>query len=115
MHYVLASPNGAADEYMAMGYEVVHASDGGVRFASRKPKAGEVITFMDQILLCISKSEKEEMDQYGADGESGWELADEIENRIIDKRGAQRDLMRGLNGAYTKLVAHDVSALEPLA
>lgn len=108
-----AQGTGAVDEYLGRGYEIERYEEGGVRFSVKTAKPGDAIEYKGHVLMSISKEARDYIDQYGEDGESGWAEADKVEAKIIDKRGAQRDLMRGLHGGYVG-VEHDVGALEPV-
>lgn len=103
MKYVgAARGTGAVEEYLNRGYEVVIAEEGGPRFSRKTSKLGDPIEYNGHVLMCISRESADWIDQYGEDGESGWAEADKIEAHIIDKRGMQKDLMRGLHGNYVK-------------
>lgn len=100
-------------EYESMGYRRETAEPGGPRLAANlKTPDGEVLQYQDSVLMSISLEEKADLDMFGPDGDTGWSEAAKIEEKIIDKRGAQVDLMRGLSGArgYVGVQA----AIEPL-
>lgn len=99
--YVLVSNTGhdQIGEYESLGYERVTADPGGPRLAVVKTRDGEVVTYQDSVLMSISKERKAEIDMFGDDGDGGWNQATKMEERILDRRSAQADLMRGIGGA----------------
>lgn len=99
-YYGLVGPN-FAGEYKARGWRVEVAEKGGVEVIGSSSREGDEITFNDLFLMSISLEDKELLDMFGDEpGEpGGWALADQIEAKIIDKRGMQADLMRGIKGA----------------
>ncbi len=107
-HYVLVSPDAETlGEYRARGFKVEVAEEGGVRFGVQTTKFGETLEYKSQVLMSLSLEEKAELDQHGEEGDTGWALADRVENAILDKRQAIRDTMRGLHGRYVGM-EHDV-------
>lgn len=111
---VATSPGYMVGEYESMGYRVETKEPGGVHLAIVSSKEGEVIQYQDSVLMSVDLKRKEEIDMLGADGESGWSLATQIESRIIDRRGAQADLMRGIHGARGYVgVQSNISPLMP--
>lgn len=121
-HYVLVAPQ-SVGEYEFNGYEFVRADAGNERLNGVTTRDGEIIQFQDCSLMKIplkndpddpERMSKEQLDKYGPDGETGWNLTDQIEAKIIDKRSAQADLMRGIKGAYGYVgVQSDVQPLRP--
>lgn len=95
MHYVWTNPGDpdtGTDSYLARGYEIVHFGE-GVEMAAmhKKPEAGTVMTYRDQVLVARPLADVE------AERAAGQKLADEVEDRIIDKsRGI--DGFRGVTG-----------------
>lgn len=117
-HYVFVatSPNYVIGEYEDRGYQVEVLEEGGVSLSRsrRGSKVGEEIRYRDMVLMSCSKERKAELDQFGEFGNTGWAKADRIEEKIIDKRSAQADLMRGIRGARGYVgVSHEVGPLVP--
>ena len=114
MWYVGVAKGDAIEEYLNRGYDFVREEEGGVRFSVGKTsKNGEPIEYKGHVLMAISLEAKAYIDEYGEDGETGWAEASKLEEAIVDKRGAQRDLMRGLHGGYVRL-QHEVQDLTTL-
>jgi len=114
MYYVAVSKDGEAiGQYEGMGYAIERYEEGGPRFSLRTVKIGEPIEYRGTVLMSIAQETKDWIDQYGDDGESGWAMADKLEDKILDKSGAQKDLMRGLHGGYVKVI-HEVEPLRPM-
>lgn len=115
-HYVyvsLGDPDALA-QYEYLGYERELLDADGVQPAVGKTcKPGDVIEMRGHVLMSISREDRARIDQEGPDGQTGWALADRIENAILDKRGAIKDTMRGLHGRYVGM-EHDVQGLERL-
>lgn len=108
-HYVLVppTPRTVMSEYLAMGYEVETAENGGVRINGIRTAEGQPLEYEDCVLLSIplranpldpDAPSKERIDQVGPYGDSGWQLTNRIEERIINKKSTQEDLMRGIKG-----------------
>lgn len=114
-HYVYVSLGDidALAEYPAIGYEREVLTEGGVKPSKGATcKMGEPIEMRGHVLMSISMEEKRRIDQEGPDGNSGWAYADRIDERILDKRGAVRDTLRGLHGYYE--MEHNVRPVERL-
>lgn len=99
--YVLVAyePKHMIGEYKFMGYQIETYEKGGVKLAVVETREGEAIEYQDSVLMSIDLQKKKEIDMYGPEGDSGWAEATKLEERIIDRRGAQADLMRGISGA----------------
>jgi len=103
-HYVGVDQHGnAVSDYESRGYEVEIAEEAGVRWNRRTCKLGEPLEYMGHVLMSIDINEHKRIEREGDHGDGGQELADRIESAILDKSGAQRDLMRGLSGGYVRL------------
>lgn len=103
-------------EYKARGWRVEVSEKGGVSVVGGSSEEGQEITYQDLFLMSITHKGKDLIDQFGEEpGEpGGWALTDLVESKIIDKRGAQADLMRGIHGARGYVsVQHDVQPLAP--
>jgi hypothetical protein len=101
-------------EYKFMGYQIETYEKGGVKLAVVESKEGEAIEYQDSVLMSIDLQKKKEIDMYGAEGDSGWSEATKLEERIIDRRGAQADLMRGISGARGYVgVSSEIQPLMP--
>lgn len=103
-------------EYKARGWRVEIAEKGGVECVGSSSLEGEEIVYNDHYLMSIALKDKELIDMFGDEpGEDGgWALADKIEAKILDKRGAQADLMRGIHGARGYVdVRSDIQPLQP--
>jgi hypothetical protein len=112
LYYVAVDKaTGACEEYEGMGYHYVKASETGVKFlAGKSVPTGEPLEYRGHILMAIAKEEREHIEQYGVDGGTGYNRADELEAQLIDKSGVQTDLMRGINSRYTRVE----SEIQPL-
>lgn len=108
-HYVLVppTPRYVMSEYLAMGYEVETAENGGVKINGIRTAEGQPLEYEDCVLMSIPKRanpmdpdapSKERIDQVGPYGDTGWQLTQKIEDRIINKKSTQEDLMRGIKG-----------------
>lgn len=86
------------DYYRSIGYEPVeYSADGVAPVAGVTGNPGDQIEMRGHVLMACTLERKAEIDQYGPDGVSGQELADEIEEVMIDNRGGL-DHLRGLHG-----------------
>jgi hypothetical protein len=98
MDYVLAS-NGHAETgveyYEDLGYHVVEASAEGVKLGAgkKRQKMGTPIEMRGHTLMAIPKADRAEIVQYGEDGQTGQDLYDTIEQKIVAEGGA--DSLRG--------------------
>jgi len=105
MHYVWACANGERDfnYYKMLGYHVVEKEEGGAQpRAGITTETGEEITCRDHVLVAIEKEDKADLDAVGHDGNSGQELFDKIEDRILNKESGLADPMRGQHGLRTR-------------
>ena len=99
-HYAwisMTDPDQGVDYYLSLGYEPVYASEGGVEPLGGKlaRKSGEQIVFRGLLLMECPLERKAQIDNEGPDGDTGQQLADVIESRILDKeRGL--DPLRGI-------------------
>lgn len=83
--------------YYERGYEIEKsAGEGGTRILGKRlPPKGEEITYRGLVLMSIDRAEHEQQELYGVDGDGGQDLADLIEDKMINK-GVGVDLLRGL-------------------
>jgi len=99
-HYVLVytgDPEAMAT-YPALGFVPEAYEAGGVQPAGGwTGKAGDNIVVRDHILMSISMEDWQQIQQYGPDGQTGYDLHDRIEEQIISRRG-EHDPIRGANG-----------------
>ncbi len=99
--YVLVSQHDkeqGVDYYLYLGYTAESQTEGGVCFArGRTGVDGDEMVMRGHLLMSIPLEAAEELEDFGADGETGQAGADEIEERIIQKQGGE-DLLRGLMG-----------------
>lgn len=106
--------------YEWLGYEVERRTEHGVKFAGLKTaEMGEPITYMDTVLMSISLEEWEKLQQYGPNGQSGQQLADIIEDRIIDRsrmdiiEDPSRGIFKSAPSVRGVRLSKTVSALTP--
>ncbi len=99
--YVLVNQNDkeqGVDYYLFLGYEAESWTKGGVSFArGRTGTEGEEMTMRGHLLMSIAMRDHEDLEDFGADGDTGQQGADEVEERIIDRQGGE-DHLRGLMG-----------------
>jgi hypothetical protein len=100
-HYVYVNSNDAnmgPDYYEDMGYVVETLEEGGVRPASARTvkNMGDEIEMRGHLLMSCSNERHREIQQKGADGDSGWDLSELYEQQMIGKRGGT-DLFRGIH------------------
>jgi hypothetical protein len=94
-HYVyayIADHDCGLQYYLSIGYEVETYKRGGVRPApiSRQvadSRDGQEIEMRGMTLVSCSGERYEEIRQYGPDGQSGYELANELASRITARSG----------------------------
>lgn len=89
------------DHYHYLGYEVETYREGGP-FLAMGPKNKDKLNGLEiesrgQILMSISKEDADRIDQFGADGTSGQNAADEQQKRMLNAPGRMVDLMRGID------------------
>lgn len=85
--------------YEDMGYEVCFRGEGQARFKGTKERSdGSVEEFNGHVLMRVPIQRWHELQKTGPYGDSGQELADMLEGRIIDRDMAtsQKDTLRGL-------------------
>ena len=102
--WVYEAPNDVGvDHYLSLGYDIEKWRPEGVQTISRSDQRheGDLIKFRGHILMSCTKEQKEELELHGSDGVSGQAEADEIERRIVRKRGLQ-DLLRGIGGIQSR-------------
>ena len=83
--------------YESLGYRVeVYAEDGPrpafLSPAEAKRRIGDEIEFRGHVLMSIDAEKHEQIQEYGPDGMSGYQLADEIENKISGGRSGLTSL-----------------------
>ena len=98
-HYVLihSTTAGQVEEYIYNGYEAEVWKTGGVRIAGfrGKPPFGEEMLTRGMLVMSCSAERKAEIDDVGVDGNTGWDLAEQVEDHILD-RSVGKDLLRGI-------------------
>ena len=88
------------EHYSYLGYELERYRDGGpspVISLLGEDLNGKVIEMRGHVLMSCSKERHEEIEQVGIDGVSGQKVADERDDRMIDKNKYLKDAMRGIN------------------
>lgn len=109
-HYVMVNMNDAIQGpafYEGMGYRIERPSKDGPRLAGfTVPDGADTIEGQGNILMSIGKQQHLEIQKTGAFGDSGQELADQIEEMILDRRGD--DPLRGLNASKYLGVENDI-------
>ncbi len=100
-HYVWAYENaghtGQGPEYFSMmGYRPVVAGKGTPEFGWGPAEEGKPIRSMGHVLMEVDLETRAEIEQFGADGQSGQNGADQLEARVIDK-DVGVDLVRGIH------------------
>lgn len=96
--------------YRDMGYEVVEAGGRESLAVGDTVDKGQELTARGHVLMAVSNERHAEIEQYGAEDNGGQSLADETEDQILDKRGA--DALRGLGGPRGLSVENDTRAGE---
>lgn len=100
--YVLvyvADTNSMAN-YEAAGWEPELWREDGPYFAgtrSRRGELGKEMVVRGYLLMSVSDERYREIQEFGPDGDTGYELARRVERRIIDRR-TENDPIRGDNG-----------------
>lgn len=99
-HYVgvyMGDPDAMA-LYPSIGFVPEIYEQGGVQPAGGMTgKIGDQIIARGHLLMSCSLERWKEIQQYGADGDTGYELAEQIERKILDRKG-EHDPIRGPNG-----------------
>ena len=110
---IYLSDEDALRRYEGMGYEPCVNTKGGVTWAFGNVAEGAPLERRGYAIYSISKKRHDEIERFGPDGQSGQAWADEIENRIIDKRKGVLDLLRGSRAGSQYIRAeHNVGELE---
>lgn len=115
-HYTLVYSGDGADQgvehYRSIGYVVEEASADGVALQAGTTVAmGQPITMRGHVLMSCSQERYEEIEQYGADGDTGQAYANEVEERIVSRTGG-RDLLRGLHGPRGLGAVSEIEAMQ---
>lgn len=118
--YVLVSKNDTLqgpEFYEDMGYEYVRQADPERMAGSRnRGESTDTVEYRGHVLMWISKQEHMRIVREGPYGDTGQKYADQIENRIVDKKSAARDSLRGLGANHGLSVVNEterpVSAFE---
>lgn len=120
-HYVLVS-NSSDDQgpeyYRDIGYEPeVYGGPGGVclRGGRTTRDPGQVIEMRGHTLMSCSLERLQEIEQYGADGDAGQQMADEIESRLSLNRTRGRDALRGLGVQGEEFISFEKDIEAPRA
>ncbi len=86
--------------YESIGWDIVRATPNGVSSGAGKVvKDGSVMEQGGYVLMSISQEDWDDLQQVGADGDTGQDLFDKIEKKIIDPRGGM-DPARGMSSRY---------------
>jgi hypothetical protein len=97
--YVWANMNDAncgAPKYAADGYSVETYAPGGVMPSIGRTDQAEEITNSGHVLMSIPKAERESIEEWGEEGQTGQDLADRLEERMFERRrGSSLDHFRG--------------------
>ncbi len=94
-----------------LGYEPVQFVEGGVRAkVGSKKKNGDFIESMGHLLMWCSKERAKEIEEHGADGQSGQAWADEVEAKMFNSKKAIADLSRKI--AFRSAQGDEYFALE---
>ena len=114
-HYVWVSevndPTINVGYYKHLGYQVAQYDPSEARpsldYGSTEYRQGDPIKSMGMVLMEVSLERKSELDHKGADGQSGWDKAQRIENTIrqgeVDPLSAQeRREFRGITSVRTQ-------------
>lgn len=101
--YVAVLPGvdvGQEGYYASIGYDVERYKEGGIRLPRvRNPVIGDRVTFQGLVIMSIDKETAEEIEAFGEYGDSGQDLADQIEEKMVERSGG-RDALRGLTGGH---------------
>jgi hypothetical protein len=101
-HYVLVNMNSSdmgPGYYKEIGYRVEVADKDGPRLAGGTTvKDGEEITMRGMLLMSCDMERYREIQRSGPDGNTGWDDAERVERKIIDKERGGIDKLRGLHG-----------------
>lgn len=112
-HYVFVNKNDPESlaYYEDAGYDPVVASDDGVKLAGGRTGAGpgQHIEMRGMLLFSVSKERHAQIELQGADGDAGQKAIDQIEARILDKRGF--DPLRGIRPGLVSLI-HEIGPAE---
>lgn len=102
--YVLVSPEAremGPEYYEMLGYEyVTYQGDKAPRLAAGKHREGEKIVSMGQYLMCIRNDAYAQLNQYGANGQSGQELLDQISSSMLDRHRGGINPVQGRGGIH---------------
>lgn len=82
------------EHYEDIGWSAVLHSETGVKAQGRR-KAGEPIVKNGHLLMCIPNEDWEDIQRFGDNGDSGQEMADKLDEKLIKDR-RRLDLFRGI-------------------
>jgi hypothetical protein len=104
LRYVLAydgDSDSGTEYYKDIGYKEVNASKDGVRFGAGRVSRdnGDRLVMRGHVLMAIAKDEYKDIVQYGENGNTGQDRADEIDEKILVKGGVDR--LRGEIGSMS--------------
>lgn len=105
----------AMGTYEENGYvRELSTHDGPRLFGMRTTiKPGEPITYRGHVLMSVDKKTAEDIAKRGAPGMGrGTQPWDELEKRLLDRRGAARDMLRGIGGAKHMHVENESELIE---
>jgi hypothetical protein len=104
-------PHGGVQYYLSLGYQVETWRKDGIRVAAIPPgPEGTEIQHNGQVLMSIDLEAAALIDKEGPDGNTGSDLLDERDRRIVSKRNVN-DEMRGLHARWMSF-ANESSPLE---
>jgi hypothetical protein len=105
----------ALGTYEENGYVREVSSQDGVRLFGMRTtiKPGEVITYRGHVLMSVDKKTADEIRLRGAPGMGqGTEPWDRLEKRLLDRRSATKDMLRGIGGARHMHVENESELLD---
>ena len=91
--------------YQDMGYQVVDAGGQESLAVGDVVNKGQELTARGHVLMSVGNERHAEIEQYGSEDNGGQQLADEMEDMILDKRGT--DTLRGLGGPRGLSIEND--------
>jgi hypothetical protein len=97
-HYVWvdkARERHGVEYYEMLGYKAVSPDD-GVLVSGRFKTRDNEITYLGNVLMCISREDHRELEQYGPNGDTGLALATKMEKQFVGRKNLGRDMFRGL-------------------
>lgn len=99
-HYVFADKSSryrGPEYYEMLGYRIMTVDD-HIEVTGRFRQKDKQIEYMGHYLMCISKSERRDIEQFGVDGQGGLQETAKIEKLLIGKGHKGADPLRGISG-----------------